>query len=459
MKKQTELKFIRLGIYFFISTLFLYTQSNAQVIDEVVAVVGEEVILRSDVEGQLLNMQFASEDEESKTRCWVLDQLMQKKLMLVRAKYDSLKVTDEQVEAELNQRIQYYLEQFGSEEKMEEVLHKSVLEIKNEFRDNIKDQLLIDQMESKVTGGSEVTPGDIKKFYNRIPEDSLPFIDEQVEVAQIMMYPKLSKEDKEYALNKIQNIRKRIVSGEKSFESLAFIESQDVESAKEKGDLGTHPADVYVPEFAAAALKLKKDSISQVVETKFGFHIIKMIDRKGDLIHVKHILIKPMITDLAKARAKQYLDSLRTRIIIDSISFSKAAVLYSDDELTKNRGGVLTDQKSNSTKISVKDLSPAMADVVDKMKVGEVSSPTKFTTYDGQSTYGLIYLKQRVAPHKANLKEDYNAIKMMAAENLKTTKTEKWVSRNIPITYTMVKPEVLNNCNQTLSRWVKKETN
>jgi peptidyl-prolyl cis-trans isomerase SurA len=431
------------------------TQLSAQrIIDEVVAVVGNEVVLYSDVEAQLAQMKDLTLDKEASARCMVIDGLMQKKLLLSRAKYDSLKVTEEQVNTELDRRMQFFIDQFGgNQQALEKFYNKSVAQLKTDFRDPIRDQLLEEQMQGKVLSDIDVTPEDVKKYYLSLPKDSLPYYNAELEIGQIVVTPKVTKEEKQAVIDELRDIKKQVESGKAKFSTMAIIHSQDESNAVKGGEMDMVRADTYVPEFAAAALALKKDSISDVVETKFGFHLIKMIDRKGDMVKVAHILMRPQITEAEVQKAKSTLDSLKTVIKKDSITFENAAYKYSEDEDTKNRGGIMVDMKTNSSHIPTDQLDASLFSIVDKLKVGEISDPVYFKNAEGKDAYRIVYLKSRTLPHKANLKEDYPKIKDLATASKKQEKLDSWAKKYIALTYIRVNANY-NYCH-SLDRWKK----
>jgi len=424
-----------------ISILFLISVTNMQaqkVLDEVVAVVGNEVVLLSDVESQLTQYKDISSTKTNLARCLVVDQLMQKKLLLNRAKVDSLKVTDEQIEGELNRRMEFFTQQYGSEEAIEKYYHKTVREIKDGFRDDIKSQLLEEQEQSKVVSTVDPTPEEIKKFYQSIHADSLPYYNTEYEIGQILMFPHPTKQDNDEVINKLLKIRSDVLSGKSSFGTEAILYSADDGSAVKQGDLGTQRSDNFVPEFAAAALSLRKDSISMPIKTKYGYHIIQLVERKGDMIHVRHILIRPNVSVKCIDSTKKFLDSIRTTIVKgkkDSL-FSALAYKYSEDEDTKNRGGMMVDMKTNSSHIPVDELDAVTFDAIDKLKIGDISSPIFYKSkLDGKEGYRLLYLKSKNAPHKANLTDDYPKIKQMAQDDKKAKALETWIIKYAPITY------------------------
>lgn len=435
--------------------MFFFTSATSYaqpVVDEIVAVVGSEYILRSEVEVQMLQMQQADPEKANEAACWILDQYLQKKMMLSRAKTDSLKVSDEQIEGELDRRIQYFVSQIGSEEALEDYYKKSIVEMKNDFREQIREQLLIEQQQQKVIGNVEVTPQDIKEFYDKIPSDSLPYYSTEMEIGQIVIYPKVGKTERQKTIDLLRQTRKEIMKGA-NFSTKAIIMSDDKGSAINGGDLGWQRAEMYVPEFAAAALSLMKDSISDVIETKYGFHILQLLGRKGDLIHVRHILKKPQVTEEAYVETKKLMDSIRTAIVNDSVTFEAAAYTFSKDEETKNRGGIITDPKTNASRIPVEELDQSIFFAVDKLSVGEISQPMPFKTADGSDAFRILYLKSKTPPHKANLKDDYPKLKTIVTEYKKAVKLDNWIKKTIPTMYVHLEGEY-KNC-PSLSHWQK----
>ena len=445
------MKRILISLLFLIAVLHVTAQ---KVLDEVVAVVGNEVVLLSDVESQLTQYKDISSTKTNLARCLVIDQLMQKKLLLNRAKIDSLKITEEQIEGELNRRMEFFTQQYGSEEAIEKYYHKTVREIKDDFRDEVKSQLLEEQEQSKVVSSVDPTPEEIKKFYQSIRADSLPYFNTEYEIGQILMFPHPTKLDNDEVINKLIKIRSDVLSGKSSFETEAILYSADDASAVKGGDLGCQRSENYVPEFAAAALALRKDSISMPIKTKYGYHIIKMISRKGEMVCLKHILIRPNVSVKCIDSTKKILDSIRTTILKgkkDSL-FSAFAYKYSEDEDTKNRGGMMVDMKTNSSHIPVDELDAVTFDAIDELKIGDVSSPIFYKSkLDGKQGYRLLFLKSKNAPHKANLTDDYPKIKQMAQDDKKAKALDNWIVKYVPITYVRIN-DSYKSC-KNLQKW------
>lgn len=413
----------------------LQAQENA-IVDKIIAQVGDKIILKSDVETYLMQEQSQTqggtlpEDE----RCQILQDLVIQKLMLIQADKDSITVTDEQVESDLDGRIRYFESLFGSQEKMEEYYGKSVAEIKEEFRDDVRNLDLIKQMQQKIFGDVSVSPSETRAFFNQIPKDSVPYINAEVEVAQIIMFPKPTAEQKAIAKEKAENLRQRILNGE-SFSTLAKIYSQDEGTRDNGGYLGCQTRESFVPEFSAAAFRLKPGEISEVVETQFGYHIIKMESRQGDKACLWHILIEPNTTNINITIATKTLDSIRSAIADGKLSFCKAASLYSDDEASSHVCGDIVDNQTGSTIIEVSQLDPDVYYAIEKLKPGEISQVLPYTSQDGKKGLRIILLKSQTQPHVANLKDDYARIQAAALSHKQIDMLNEWVDEKIKKTY------------------------
>jgi len=420
-------------------------KAQEQVVDEVVAVVGSKIILKSDIEGQYVQYKMQGNiGNASAMKCQFLESILFEKLLLTQAELDSVQVTDNQVESTMNQRFRYYISQFGSQQKLEEFYQKPILEIKEEIRSLVKDQLMAEQVQSKITENIKITPSEIKAFYNRMPDDSIPFIDTEYEIGQIIKQPPVSTEALSEAKEKLMNLRQRIVKGE-SFSTLAILYSEDPGSAKKGGELGMFSRGEMYPEFEAVAFGLKPNQVSDIIKTKAGLHILQLIERKGDYVNVRHILIQPKVSPFDLAKASSYLDSIAGVIKHDSISFEKAALKYSDDP-GKINGALMVNPQTNTSRFEAKQLDPKVFFVVDKMKVGEISKAVPLTTEEGKQAFQLLYLKVRTDPHKANLKDDYNKIQNWALEEKKGKAIDDWIKSKTDKTYISIIDE-FKNCN------------
>ncbi|HPT03930.1 MAG TPA: peptidylprolyl isomerase, partial [Bacteroidales bacterium] len=304
--------------------------------------------------------------------------------------------------------------------------------------------LMAEQVQSKITENIKITPSEIKAFYNRMPDDSIPFIDTEYEIGQIVKQPPVSAEALSEAKEKLMNLRQRIVKGE-SFSTLAILYSEDPGSAKKGGELGMFSRGEMYPEFEAVAFGLKPNQVSDIIKTKAGLHILQLIERKGDYVNVRHILIQPKVSPFDLAKASSYLDSIAGVIKHDSISFEKAALKYSDDP-GKINGALMVNPQTNTSRFEAKQLDPKVFFIVDKMKVGEISKAVPLTTEEGKQAFQLLYLKVRTDPHKANLKDDYNKIQNWALEEKKGKAIDDWIKSKTDKTYISIIDE-FKNCN------------
>lgn len=416
--------------------------SDQQLLDHIVATVGNEIILNSEVEMQYLSqkqMGLGSMPLE-KAKCIVLEDLLFQKLLLTQAKIDSIEVSSDQVEGELDRRMRYFIAQIGSEQKLEEYYGKTIAEIKSEFRELVESQILVQRMQAKTTEHVKATPSEVREFFEKMPKDSLPYINAEIEVSHIVKKSPISEQETQRIKDKLEEIRTRISKGE-DFGVLAFMYSEDPLSAKENGELGFVQRGSLVPEFEAMAFSLKEGEVSEIVETKFGFHIMRLIERRGELINLRHILIAPKVSNEDLFKAKEFLDSIYQQIAIDSITFEEAALKFSDDEETKMNGGIMINMKSGSAKFEASDLDPLLAYSIDKMIVGQISQPALMNTTDGKQAYRLVKLKSRSKPHVANLKDDYQRIQEFTLEVKQQAAIELWIKKRRAKTYIHIKEE------------------
>lgn len=429
--KTEILKYIKtiIAVCCWFSALALSAQplDNSIVVDKIVAKIDDEIILMSDVDVsylQAVNSGMADDDDDLK--CSVFESLVINKMLLAKATADSVIVEDAIVDDELNRRMAYFVSQVGSEERLEEYYDKSMEEIKGELRVQLRDQLTMQRMQEKITADVKVTPGDVRKFFSKIPKDSLPYFSTEVEVGHIVMYPEVSRTQKNQTKEELNAIRDRIIAGE-DFAALAKEFSQDPGSGAAGGELGFFKKGDLVPEYEVAALNLKPDETSKVVESQFGFHIIQLIERRGAEYNSRHILMKPTSSELDVDESKRILDSLRVEIKKGTISFEKAAKDFSVDKQTTSTGGLLFDQETNSTRITLEKLDPALFFRIDTMRVGAISTPIAYKTAgDKKQAMRIIWYKSKSEPHQANLKDDYQKIAMAALNDKKSEKLNNW---------------------------------
>jgi len=419
-------------------------QDTGLVVDKIIGKVDNYIVLKSELElayqGYLAEGNPASED----ARCELFNRLILNKLMVAKAEIDSVIVTDIEVDGNTEQRMQMILQSSGnSPEQLERTYGKTLEQIKLELRDQIREQLLSREMTTRITKNISVTPAEIRRFYNKIPADSLPFYSSDVEVAQLVREAKVSNSQKEEARKKLNGLRERILNGE-NFNELAMKNSEDPSAQYNGGEMGYVGRGAMVPQFEAMAFKLKIGEISQPFESSFGFHILQLIDRRGNEYNPRHILISAVPSAQDIANAEKYLDSLRTMILRDSIKFEQAAKEYSDDQGTKGGGGFFTDQ-DGGTKISMRDIDPVVYLNIDTMKVGNISKSLLYRTDEGKDAVRIIYFKKKLPPHQANLKDDWSRIQSAALAEKKDKALDKWFSKARQDVFINIDP-VFNGC-------------
>jgi peptidyl-prolyl cis-trans isomerase SurA len=448
--KEEYLKFIneimKNKILYLIVFLLLFQLKNLEAqtsLDRVVAVVGKYMVLQSEVTEGLADARAKGYNLGANGDCDVLEQILMMKLLMAQADKDSITVGDNEVENELNRRINYMLKQFGSQENMEMQLGKEMQLIKEDFRKDIHDILLAQKMNQKIAGDAKVTPAEVRAYLKSIPEDSLPLINSEVEIGEIVKKPLISEKAKKEAKEKLANIRKQVVENGESFAVKATLYSEDPGSAKNGGEYDNIQRGSFVPEFEAAAFRLKPGEISEIVETVYGFHIIQLIARKGDFVDLRHILIAPKMSNDDLYKCKLSLDSIYKKIKSGEISFCEAASKYSDEKETKMNCGLMINMAGGNTRFEIDELGQMdekLVFMLDKMKVGEMSEPLPFLTRDQKQAYRIFYLKNRIAPHKANLKDDYQRLQTFAQAQKQEKTLSNWVNRKIKSNYIKIDP-------------------
>lgn len=426
------------------------TTSQAQTpkksLDKIAAVVGSTIILQSDLEMQYAQYLAQGNPENAEARCSFLQQILAQKLLSQQAVIDSVSVTDDQVDSEIDRRLRTMISRAGGQERLEQFLNRSVLQYKDEIRPDIREQLVANKMQGTITENVGITPLEVRRFFESIPTDSLPYYNTEVEVGEIVVYPKLTKEEKQAFHDKAEAMRLRIKGGE-SFETLARLYSQDPGSAAEGGDLGFFDRTVMAKEFTAMAFKLKEGDLSPVFETEFGFHILQVIERRGEQVRVRHILVKTDPPPASLERAKAHIDSIYTDVVAKKIDFATAAALLSDNNDTKYNGGMMLNAENvqnRSTYIPSDKLEPQVFLTIDTMKVGSFSKPELFTSPSGKQGYRFLYLKSKTPPHRANLDQDFPKIKDAAFEDKISRTVSEWFEKKRKETYIRIDEEYLS---------------
>lgn len=419
-------------------------------VDGVVAVVGDKIILKSEVEAEYANWLQQGNEPNAEMRCVVLDQMLTNKLMIRQAEFDSLEVGDDEIDMQIERRLRYFISMIGSREKLEEFYGKTVVEIKEEFKPQIREMILAQKMQEKITANVTISPREVQDYFSKIPTDSIPYFDAEVEIGQIVMFPEVGPMQKEFTIEKLNGIRGRILKGE-NFATLAILYSEDPGSAKEGGSLGFFGRGDMVPEFEAVAFKLRPGEVSQVIRTKFGYHILQLVERRGDRVHCRHILIKPPVGNRELEATRRELDSVRTKVQDGRMTFIDAVRKYTDDEESKSNGGMLTNDNAGSNSFTIDQLTPDVYFAIDKLQAGQLSDPQPYSAPDGTRGFRIFYLKSRTRPHQANLTDDYARIQTAALNLKRIERMQEWFMKAKTKTYIKIDDEFAPCDN--LQRW------
>lgn len=427
-------------------TNILTTQAQRQQVDKVIAVVGDNIILQSEVEAQhkLFVSQSQGVDLPENVRCIILEQLLANALLLSEAEKDSIQVGDEEVQAQLDSRVTQILQYMQNDvEKFKAYYNMRPSEMKDFMRDQMRDQLLLQRMQQQIMASIEITPREVKTFFEKIPSDSLPYFNSEVELAEIVVKPKINPVEDARARKLARNLLLQIVEDSVDFALLAKKYSDDPGSAALGGDLGPQPRGTLVPEFEEAAYQLKRGEVSDVVKSEFGYHIIKLKERLGNTIHCSHILIRPSITTEDREEAYEYLDSIRTMIVDDSITFEKGIAEYSEEEFSKTRAGRIMNPMTGSAFFELGDIEPEIYFAIDGLEKGDVSKVIEYRAQAGGKQFRIVKLLNRTQPHVANLKDDYSKIRQAALEEKKSRYISEWVDKKIKDNYIEIKVDNL----------------
>jgi peptidyl-prolyl cis-trans isomerase SurA len=441
----------------FISNPALYSQ---KLVEAVSGIVGNEVIYLSDVENELVQeMMRGNRMAENSLRCNLFEGLLVSKLFLDQARIDSIKVSESSVEGNLNLSLNDFIRRAGSEKALEDAFKKSMIEIKMDLKKQLMEQQTIREVQSKIAEGILITPADVKKYFLSIPKDSIPVIPSQVELSIIQLDPPASEENKSEARQKLLELRSRILAGE-SFPTLAILYSEDIESAKKGGEIGFltkgEIEQSYGKEYADAALSLNKNTVSKIIETKYGFHIIQLIDRKGDMVNTRHVMIKPKVKPDEIKIAMEKLDSIANQIRKDSITFVKAAMKFSSHKDSRINGGkyVKNDPNSRVTWFTLDELDQETYKVVRDLKIGEISQPFRTTDENGNTVFRIVKLDNQVSAHVATIKDDYQTLYNSALLNKRSKIYQDWIDKKIGITYIKISDE-FKSCEFANKGWLK----
>ena len=435
----------------------VYGQDN--VIDEVVWVVGDEAILKSDVESERLNAQYEGRKFDGDPYCIIPEQLAVQKLFLHQAAIDSIEVSEQEVIGQVERRTNWLIEQVGgSKEKLEEYYNKTSTQIREMLRENIRDGLTVQKMQQHIAGEIKITPAEVRRYFKDLPQDSIPFVPTQVEVQIVTLEPKIPLEEVERVKKTLRDYTDGINSGKMSFATYARFYSEDPGTARRGGELGFMGKGELVPEYANVAFNLQDpNKVSKIVETEFGFHIIQLIEKRGDRINTRHILLKPKVEEKDLEAALVRLDSIADDIRNQKFTFDDAATYISQDKDTKNNHGLMANKNTGTARFEMQDLaqvSQEVAKMVENMNVGEISRAFTMINDKGKEVCAIVKLKSRINGHKATISEDYQRLKAIVMEKRSEDKLEKWIKEKQKHTYVRIN-EKWQKCDFKYPGWIK----
>jgi peptidyl-prolyl cis-trans isomerase SurA len=430
------------------------------VIDEVIWVIGDEAILKSDVEAMRMQAAMEGQKWNGDPDCVIPEQIAVQKLFKHQAQIDSIEVTDADVASEVDQYINYWLEMVdGSRERLEEYRHKPLSQIRNDLREELKDRRMVQKMKQKLVEDISVTPAEVRRYFQDMPQDSLPFIPTEVEVQIVQITPKIPVEELNRVKEELREYTDRVNRGDASFSTLARLYSEDPGTARRGGELGFSGRGMLDPAFAQVAFNLTDPKkVSKIVESEFGFHIIQLIEKRGDKVNVRHILRKPIVSDEAIESAIGRLDSIATDIRAEKFSFEDAAAMLSDDKDTRNNKGLMSNNDQQTGRITsrfkMQDLPPEVAKVVDTMQVGQISRAFQLINQRGKTVCVIAKLKSRVEGHKASISEDFQTLKDVVLQRRQTDCIHQWVVDKIKNVYTRLN-DGYQDCQFEYEGWIK----
>ncbi len=418
--------------------------------DKIVGVVGDKIVLKSDVTNALLDAQRQGQEIPKDAECMLMDQILTQKALVLQAEKDSLQVSDEELEGLLDNRVRYFISQYGSKDALEQIAGRTVYQIKEDFRLSVKEGKQAELMRNKIVENIKITPTEVKNYYDKIPKDSLAFYESEVEVGELIVYPKANRELEKYAIEELNDFKKQVESGEKKFETLASLYTDDPGSKNTGGMYNINRMEKqWDPAFLSAAFRLKDGQVSPVFKSKFGYHIIQMVNRAGDDAVVRHILKIPEVTSDEIKQATTKLDSVRAQLMVGNLGFGEAVAKYSEDENSKFTGGMK--QCNGTTYCTIDQLEKDVVVAMKSLSLGEFSQPIASVDERGKKVVRLIYLKTRTEPHRENLKDDYNKVAQRALEEKKISTLEKWFDGKLS-TYYIKLDDDFRGC-EALAKW------
>ncbi len=438
----------------FLNSISLFSQNDTIIIDQIVARIGDEIILQSSVEAMYAQWLAEGNSASPQARCMVFEKLLLEKLLVNQAKIDSIEVTESELDMQVDSRVEIFVMQMGGQAELESYLNKSIFEIKEDLKKVLKDQLVAEKMKQKIVEEITATPAEVAEYYKTLNQDSLPLIDITYEFRQIIVYPNLTVEEEAITLDKMQEIRQKIVNGERKFESMARMYSEDQQSQKNGGEIGFLSRGELDPEYAKAAFSLDVGEVSEIIKSQFGYHIIQLIERRGERVNTRHILIKPIIPVEAQQRAVSKADSLLKLINEENRTFKEVAAEFSEDKDTKNNGGLVYNQMTGSSKFTVDELPFYQKYDLMNMENGEISKPIVGYDATGNTVIRIYYLESKTPAHVANMKDDYLLIQDMAVKNKSNKVFDEWVKEQQSAVYINIDKQY-HSCKFKYKNWVK----
>lgn len=456
MKKFVNFKFVVMFALALVANMASYAQDN--VIDEVVWVIGDEAILKSDVEEARLAALYEGRKFDGDPYCVIPEELAVQKLYMHQAVLDSIEVPEAEVIQRVDYQINNYIQAMGTREKLEEYFNKTSTQIREAMRENARDGLIVQRMQQKLVGDIKVTPAEVRRYFKELPQDSIPYVPTQVEVQIITQQPKIPVAEIEDVKRRLREYTDRINKGESDFSTLALLYSEDRGSAIKGGETGFMGKGQMVPEYANVAFNLQDTKkISKIVESEYGFHIIQLIEKRGDRINTRHILLKPKVSDKELDEANARLDSIANDIRSDKFTFDQAASALSQDKDTRNNHGLMQNPQNQTAKFEMQDLPQEIAKVVDKMNIGEISKAfTMVNPKDGKEVCAIVKLKSRINGHKATITDDYQNLKEIVLDKRREEALQKWIVEKQKHTYVRINP-AWQRCDFKYPGWIKKD--
>jgi peptidyl-prolyl cis-trans isomerase SurA len=450
IKTMIVFRKITLSIFLFMALFSIAAAQNVN-IDKVVAVVGNSAILKSDLYNQKRQLESQGVTFGPNPLCGLLDDMLYQKLLFNQAVIDSIEVSDMQVEQVLERRLRFFIQQIGSREQLEAYYGKTIDELKDEFRPLVREQELSQRMDAQITKNVRITPAEVRRYFRNLPADSIPMVESEVELSQIVIMPKIDPEERADVKRRLEDIRQRVIRGE-SFSTMAILYSEDPGSARKGGELGFYGRGELYPEFEATAFGLRPGEISDIIETQAGYHFLQMIERRGEQINVRHILIMPKVAPSQLAAARSRLDSIRNVIQNGDMTFAEAAQKFSDDP-SRTSGGIMINPFTTTTRFKNEDLDQNVFFVVDRLEKGQISAPVPMMTEEGKQAFRILMVRDRIDAHLATLETDYDFLQQIALTQKKKKVVRDWVASRIGSTFIFINDE-FSSCSFT-APWTK----